>query len=290
MAFKDVLVHVEASETGFARLHLAADVASRNRGRLTAFFLRMPPVPTVDLSVFADLYGDAGVQSGAYRNELQRLVANTERELQECNGRFRQELACARIEGDWRVLDGTTPKPIEAEARYADLIVVGQGGRENKTKSLRFDFPAELALACGRPVLVVPSTSAPAALGERVLVAWNGSRESARALSDALPFLEHAGFVEVFRVESPWRRIEDGAHELAKVVAHLEHCGIRAESFVAQAPEHAVGDAIAERVAHASCDLVVMGAYGHSHMREMVLGGATRTLLQATPAALLLSH
>lgn len=284
MPLKDIVVHVDDSDASRTRLQAAARLAARHGAHLTGLFVLVPPTPSSDMPFFTL----AGMRNGVCHEELQRTVANEERALVETKQAFEAELARTAIKRSFLVLSGATPALIDAQARCCDLIIVGQDRAEEPARLPR-EFPAHLALTCGRPVLVLPSTLAPA-LGERILVAWNGTREAARALSDAMPLLEHASFIRLVYVAPPWRSVDDGLAELAHVAEHLKRCGINAESFVAQAPEHAAGDAIVAQASEASCDLIVMGAYGHSHMRELALGGATRTLLSAMPVALLLSH
>lgn len=286
MSFKDIIVHVDVTEAGAARTQLAAEIAAVQGGYLTGLFVRTPPTPQLELPVFTDL----GTQGGAYREALQQMAAAAEIALQEGEAAFRRELARAQIEGEWVVAWSTTIGAIDARARYADLIVLGQGGGKNAAAALDPRFPAELALACGRPVLTVPVGEPPQRIGDRVLIAWNGSREAARAVSDAMPFLERAKFVTTLAVEPPWRRVDQGMNDLAPLVAHLKRYRVNSERYVVQASEHEAGAQILAEAQRADCDLIVMGAYGHSHMREIVLGGATHTLLNAATVPILLSH
>jgi nucleotide-binding universal stress UspA family protein len=286
MAFKDLLVHIDATAAGTARARIAAGLAEAHGAQLTGLFIAVPRMPPVDLATFTEL----GLEGGAYHRELERVVAEDERRQSECEAAFRAELARAKVEGEWLVVDGSTPHPIDAEARCRDLIIIGQARADEESKRLHIESPAELALAAGRPVLAVPLKGEIKTLGERVLVAWNGSREAARAVGDAMPFLEGARFVELIAVEPPGRPIDDGMRDLANLVRHLKDHGVKAERYVVTAPAHQAGEQILARASHADCDLIVMGAYGHSHMREIVLGGATRTLLDTMTIPLLLAH
>lgn len=286
MAFKDIIVDTDATEAGLRRARIAAKIAALHGGYLIGLFIQTPQTPPLDLPVFNDL----GLQTGTRDAVLQQIAADEERALREGEQAFRNELARAQVEGEWLVLDGRSPDLIDAQARCADLIVLGQPLTGEGAKPVDTNFPAELALACGRPVLVIPRAGTFETLGERVLVAWNGSREAARAVSDAMPFLECANFVAVLAVEPPWREIDEGMCALSNLVSHLKRHGVSAERYVVQAPEHMAGDEIIAQAERFACDLVVMGAYGHSHMREIVLGGATRTLLKRMTVPSLLSH
>ncbi len=286
MAFKDIVVHIDPSAAGAARTRIAARIAEVHGAYVTGLFISVPQMPPADLAMFTQL----GLEGGTYQRELERVVAEDEKLRRDGEKAFHAELARAKVEGEWRVVEGGVPNPVDAQARYADLIVVGQAGADDESKRYRLDSPAALALACGRPVLAIPLGGAPERIGERILVAWNGSREAARAVSDAMPFLARAAFVELLAVEPSGRSTEAGMLDLSNLARHLARHGVRAERYVVEAPEHAAGDAIVARADHADCDLIVMGAFGHSHMREMVLGGATRTLLKSMSVPVLLSH
>jgi nucleotide-binding universal stress UspA family protein len=145
-----------------------------------------------------------------------------------------------------------------------------------------------LALGVGRPVLVVPRYGTFERLGERVLIAWNGSREATRAVHDAIPILKRAITVTVLsidpEVDSPPRTPS------ADITLHLARHGIAAEAASTSSVDFGVGNALLSRAADLGADLIVMGAYGHSRMREMVLSGATRHLLQNMTVPVLMSH
>lgn len=288
MAFKDILVHIDATPAGQERVRLAARIASRGGAHLTGLFLRMPQVPASGLPRFSRVGLETAADLG---EEFQRRVAEEEKALAESEEAFRRAAKEARVAGEWLVLDGGATKSIDAQTRYADLVVAGPMSTGEHTKDIGANFPGELALACGRPILAVPGAGRFEALGARVLVAWNASREAARAVSDAMPFLARAEFVAMLAVEPPWGDVEDGMRELSNLGRHLAHCGVNnAERYVAKAPEHAAGAEIIARADESCCDLIVMGAYGHSHMREIVFGGATRTLLESMKTPVLLSH
>jgi nucleotide-binding universal stress UspA family protein len=281
MDFGDIIVHVDASDDGSTRARIAARLAELHHAHVTGLFVREPLNATIDLSLFTD----SALQSEVYQRELQRAIATGDTMLHNARETFNAVIKPTAIAADWLVVDGGSPAAIDAAARFADLVIVGQDNRQPRRNPA-----AELALSCGRPVLAVPRATATDTLGTRILIAWNGSREAARAVGDAMPFLKRAAFVAVLSVEPPWREIAAGMEELSKLSRHLEHCGVAAERFVVQAAEHAAGDEIIARANNADCDLIVMGAYGHSHMRELVLGGASRSILAAMPMPVLLSH
>jgi nucleotide-binding universal stress UspA family protein len=137
-------------------------------------------------------------------------------------------------------------------------------------------------------VLIVPRYGVFGTVGERVLIAWNGSREATRAAHDALPLLKRATKVTVLSIDpdhDSQRRVPS-----ADITLHLARHGVAAEADSTVALDIAVGDVLLSRAADLGADLIVMGGYGHSRVREMVLGGATRHLLQHMTVPVLMSH
>ena len=171
--------------------------------------------------------------------------------------------------------------------RAADLIIAGQTDPDWDLSPL-MDFPERLALESGRPVLVVPYIGRYPEIGRNVVIAWKATREAARAAFDALPILAQAEKVQVLEV----RERRDGA-SLAPdptIAASLARHGIKATVRTSIAADMSVGDEILSRLADADADLLVMGAYGHSRMREFVFGGATRHIARHMTVPTLFSH
>ncbi len=166
-------------------------------------------------------------------------------------------------------------------ALTTDLVVVGQRSADDPAAAETLpDFVSLLVIETGRPVLVVPYAGAFASVGQRVLVAWKPTRESARAVSAALPWLERAEDVDVACAS------EDGPAILAWLDAH----GVAAVRHDSSGPDGEAGERLLSLAADCGADLLVMGCYGHSRAREWVLGGATRTVLHAMTLPVLMVH
>ena len=123
-----------------------------------------------------------------------------------------------------------------------------------------------------------------------MLVAWNASREAARAVNDALPILQRAATVVILAVNPHGGPRGHGEAPGADIALHLARHGVKAEAEWFQAEDLAVGEALLSRAADLSVDLVVMGAYGRTRVRELILGGATRAMLQAMTTPVFMSH
>ncbi len=185
----------------------------------------------------------------------------------------------------WIEPDSAVPWDFARHAFYADLMLLGQRDRHDPMDPLLpADFLPSLLMQSGRPAVVFPYAGKAEPMGRTVLVAWNESRESARALSVALPWLRTAASVHAVvyggDVQQPLERLRAFLHAHGVADPHL-HAGGRDED---------VGNQLLSLAADLGADLLVMGCYGHSRAREWVLGGATRTVLDSMTLPVLLSH
>ena len=176
---------------------------------------------------------------------------------------------------------------LSMRARTADLVVLPLPG-EDDIGVLGGHCVEQCVLAVGRPVLLVPEKGLPAGFPRKVLVAWNGSREAARALSDAVPLLARARSVVV--LSSGPAGDEGPLHSAKAAVAYLARHGIAAGTMHATTSDERVGDTILARARKIGADLLVMGAYGRPRFAELVLGGATRAILRGASIPVLMSH
>ena len=170
-------------------------------------------------------------------------------------------------------------------ARHYDLSVVAQEEPEN-------DLPESLIIEAalfesGRPVLVVPYIQKAGIKLDRIMLCWDGSRNAARAVGDAMPMLRHAARVEVVTVDAKERR---NTIRGAQIAEHLARHGLKVELKPIVAPDSDVANVVLSQAADSETDLIVMGGYGHSRIREFVLGGATRGILQSMTVPVLMSH
>ena len=163
--------------------------------------------------------------------------------------------------------------------RYADFIVVGQPDPHAASTGRPVEPPATTLASSGRPLLVVPFAGSFATVGDQVLVGWNASAESARAVNAALPILRRARRVTVLSI-NPRRGIGgEGDVPAADIVLHLARHGITAEAAHTIAEGISEGDALLSYAADIGADLLVTGLYGHSRVREVVFGGVTQSLM-----------
>jgi nucleotide-binding universal stress UspA family protein len=278
MAIRDILVHLDAAPAMPARLELAAALARQHGARLTGLAvidIALPPIATPD-------------GGGAAVGPL--LAAMRRDALAEAAGiRTRFEDAASRlgVAAEWRQTEGITAEQVARHGRTSDLLLLGQPDPEGDAPKALAVFEAAL-FSSGRPLLMVPHAGRFTHVGRRALIAWNGRREAARAVHDALPLLAGAEHVVVLTagMEPP----EADADPTAEMLRHLARHGLPVSAAREIGTDLEVADIILNRAAETGADLLVMGAYGHSRLREFVLGGATRSILRQMTLPVLMAH
>lgn len=274
MAFKDILVHVDSSTDSRLRLDLAAKLAQAQDAHLIALNVRtrpvLPPFITVQYGPQIERIRDA------YNAEAAREAREAFDAIHPAHG----------VTTEWRDVDGPLVETVSLHARYADVTVIGQTENDEGERPL----PDSLVLDVGRPVLVVPSSGRCDTIGRRVIVAWNGSREATRAVHDALPVLTKAERVHVIAVNPTGGMAGHGDIPGADICLHLSRHGVNAVCEHVKSEDLNVGEMLLSRADAEDADLLVMGAYGRSRLRELVLGGATRHMLRNMTVPVLMSH
>lgn len=276
MGLKDLLVHVDNDPGCDLRIDVAVTLAAAHEAHLTGFHaMGWPWFPS---------HVDVQLPPSIVEEQRRQIEARA----RQAEARFREPTRRGGLSSEWRAVEGDVVVAARLQARYADLTIVGQGLDVEPTLSELAALPEELVLGVGRPLLVVPRYGVFTTIGERVLIAWNGSREATRAVHDALPILKRAHTVTILSIDpegQPADRVPG-----ADIARHLARHSIRVEAATTYGPSTAVGDILLSRAFDLGADLIVMGAYGHSRMREMVLGGATRHLLRHMTVPVLMSH
>jgi nucleotide-binding universal stress UspA family protein len=283
MAFKDILVHLDASPRAATRLGIAIDLAVRHGAFLTG--LHVVDVPNTDY-----FYGAGLPMAGLGPDQLVDVMLGEARAAAEpVEADFQQALRLNNLRGEWRVTEGHTPAVLSADARYADLVVVGQPD-DPRQADHRGRLAVETALmTSGRPVLTVPFAGDFPNVTDHMLVAWNASREATRAVHDALPLLLNAKQVTILAV-NPRVPAGDSDETHTDLAMHLSRHGIRAETTRTVAEDISDGEALLSYAADISATMIVAGAYGHSRAREMIFGGVTHTLLAEMTVPVFFSH
>jgi nucleotide-binding universal stress UspA family protein len=275
--YKSILVHYDAGRTAPARLETAIEIANTHGAHIACLYA-LSAVPAASYAYEATEV----IREAAQRVRAERLV-EARRGYDECLRRTGFDRA------EWRESEADARDAVTSQARYADLVVIGQKNPEWPSGVDR-EFERSVPLAVGRPVLVVPYAYERRPVGHRVMVAWNASRESARAVSDALPLLKRASHAHVVAFRPEKSDAAHGEEPGADIAQYLARHGVKVTVSRYDAPDVDVGNQLLSRAFDLSADLIVMGAWGHSRLREFVLGGVTRTLLESMTVPVLMSH
>ncbi len=281
MPLRDILVHLDATPQSGGRLDLAIDLARRHDAHLTALHvvdIGMPMIAMADGGGGAALAGLIDQMRDTALAEASRIEAD-----------YRERIRRESLPGEWRQAEGMVGEIATLHARYADLIIVGQDDPDGPTTGA-LGLAGDILFGAGRPVLVIPYAGRYASAGRRVLVGWNASREAARAVNDALPLIVKADAACVLAA-NPRRGIDGHGEEPgADMALHLARHGAKVSVEHRLAPDVPDADLLLNHAMDMSADLIVIGAYGHSRLREFVLGGVTRTILKQMTVPVLMSH
>lgn len=279
MTYRSIFVHVDDSEPCEQRLDIAARLCTVYPARLQGAYL----VPSADMTPFTSaVLPDAVVE---------RRVRDAGEAQRAAESRFRDAAARAGVKNvEWRAPAGDPLEAAVLNARYADLAVLGQPAQEGPGQAFAMEIANAVIRSCGRPVLFVPYAGRFKTIGERIMIAWKDSRESARAVADALPFLKDAK--QIFAVAVAPEPDEDLRDLLAdaQVAAFLRRHQVDATVRRIGVPDVDAGELLLSQAADFSADLIVMGAYTRPRISELLWGGVTRVMLASMTVPVLMSH
>lgn len=274
MSMRNILVTIDSGKTCAKRLDYALALANKHDAHLTGLYVHdTPDIPGYVMSQLTETAIKA-------RDEALQEIET------EVHASFEEAIRRAGYTGrsEWRAEIGDPTHITAILTRYADLVVAGQWDPDGDEDQIP---PEDLVLASGRPVFIVPHSFALRSIGDHVIVAWNGSREGARAVADAMPILEASRQVTVL-VINPDRSMGDTPG--SALALHLARHGINAEAAHITSRDIEVADVLLNNVSDRGADMVVMGGYGTPRLRELVMGGMTRSVLKHMTVPILMSH
>lgn len=265
---KELLVNLNKDKSLESRLRVSAELAKQFDADVTGLFVRR----FITFEIFSphathDTYAE-------FDREQTELSREVKLYVQQYANLFTREVEFKDSVGD------ESQELVNMSGAF-DLLVTGQMDDLHDIGNV----PVDVVLGCGRPVLVVPVLPSDATIGHSVLVAWNGTREATRALHDAMPILKKAGYVNVV-VFTPQNKTEDVV-DISKL---LTNHGVTYDISHSTASDDAIPGKLSDFIGHFDSDLLVMGAYGHSRLREFVLGGVTKSMLETSNIPLFISH
>lgn len=281
MSYKTILLVLDDTEECAGRMALAASLANRMDAHLVGLFvLAFPQIPA---------YIEGQLDPEIFAEQRREGVSAMERVRE----RFESLGSQSGLTTEWRHAEGQVAEWVNLHALYADLVIVGQGNEDTLgAYGAVAGLPEQVALGAGRATLVVPYAGRFETIGRRVVVAWDARREAARAINDAMPLLKGADHVAAVTV-NPRRGDEEGKHgEVAgaDLALLLARHGVKVQARRIVAKSISPADVLLNQVSDEAADLLVMGAYGHSRLRETILGGVTRHILAHMTVPVLLAH
>jgi nucleotide-binding universal stress UspA family protein len=306
MPIKQIVLHQGRDARSHVRLELAAAIAAQHDSYIFGIFSKSSAIDQMKMK---------WIMSGEAVEKLQMSLQETSDRAKEV---FEKHLSEKGLSGEWHTVDGGSAEAVTSAARLGDLTIIGQSDPDEE----QFDgnLPDQVVLSAGSPILIVPYAGTFSTVGKRVMIAWDGGREAARAVREALPLIQKADKVVVYSIASA----DNGSWPDTNVGSFLARHDVQAElnlstvgtEFDAVDPslqtvgggfdfqesgawthtrhfalaEINTGDALLSAITDNSIDLLVMGAYGHMRLQEVIFGGVTRQILKSMTVPVLMSN
>jgi nucleotide-binding universal stress UspA family protein len=275
MSYKNIAVCLDASESAMLRLQFALEFALHHDANLLGVHLTPPPM------IMPDPYTSWALQ-------MQEIEESEEKKQELAIQRFRESADRAGVKFNCVHYRSDAVAKIIAHTRLSDITVIGQ--HPSKELGLGFvnNFAKTLILKIGRPVLVLPTMSKMSSDIRSIVVAWDGGREATRAIVDAMPFLQKAKKVHLLSIKEK----SDKDYELPgiDIASYLAKHGVTVDVEISDTTETSASDLLLLRAARNEADLLVMGAYGHHRITELILGGMTHDILKKANLPVLMSY
>lgn len=278
MAFKDIVVFADTAPSSLHRLRIAADLSERYAAHLIGVYV----VPAISHGHDGFVRGEAIRALGDRRREEE------ERSVLEVGRQFAELARRNDIQAEFRlILNSDGDQNVSVNSLYADLAIVGQTEPHGLPQNW---LPDHLLLSSGVPVLVVPNEWTADKIGDRIVIAWNASKEARRATTDALPLLSTARSVKIVIVDAAGNSERYGEEPGANIARHLARHGAQVEVQQLSSNGASVAEVVLNAASAAEADLIVMGAHSHSRSRQFLFGSVTRAILTGATVPVLISR
>ncbi len=277
MTYRSILVSLDATPANGARSAIAIALARQ----FEAHLIGLAPTAALDAQVMQTAAAMADAAAAASQRLLDEAMAIAQAFRKRCTSE-------ALLSFEALADPSPASTSLVLHAQCADLLILSQADPSLPGHRQKAAEVEQVLLSCARPVLLIPYTHREPVRPQRVLVAWDGSPESVRAMTDALPLLRRAAQVSLVH----WRREAQGTAPLARLAGirqWLAFQGVDAE-VRDEVTTLGIGDALLNAASDTGADLIVMGAYGHARWTERLFGGVSRTLLATMTAPVLMSH
>jgi nucleotide-binding universal stress UspA family protein len=280
---KTILLPFHDDEIDQSVLETALRVAEQFTGYIEGLFVWQPPQIIAGAGEGITLYGDYITQIAAEGRQLAQQARERFNTLMQARGIPLQTGAEPGLSAGWYEGEGLEDRVVGDYGRVFDLLVVGRCG---KPASGDWTATCEAALfESGRPIILAPP-QAPQTLGERILIAWNGSTETARTIALSMPFLQQAHEVLVLTVEGETVPGPSGE----QMAVCLQRNGIPAQARIVHPHDRPIGQTALDEADTFAADLLIKGAYTQSRLRQMIFGGATRHIMNHAQLPVLMAH
>jgi nucleotide-binding universal stress UspA family protein len=294
MPLKDILVHTDNSRNSEVRLEYATRLAETHEAYLTGLYVAasspesVPSIRQAPNYIVPDLGGASLRDYEKKASELQSQYNDHARLAAEgAKYRFKEASKERSVSNQWTYTQESMIDALTHHARFCDVAVVGQPGPDSR----RYfgESPTDhLILSVGHPVLVVPTLAEGFSVGKRIMIAWDRSPLATRAVHNSRPFLRHADSVHILTINL--KPEKQGEKPGSGICEHLARHDIEAKPIRLTSKADHLYDVILAEAEELDIDLIIMGAYGHSRLREQILGGNTYHLLNHSPIPMLMSH
>jgi nucleotide-binding universal stress UspA family protein len=284
MSYKTLLVHVDHSNAAATRVRYAAQLAKINDAHLIG--VAVTGISRYMMQSFGTGFGDVN-----FAFPLDNLRDTAAKALAVFKSIVEQE----GVQSSESVIaTDEAASGLALQARYADLVIIGQTDLDQPSPSVMADFPEYLIVNSGRPVLIIPADEAPVTVPlnvvpKTIVIGWDAGREASRAVSDALPLLKLAEVVHVVVFNADSFPYAHGDEPGADIALFLTRHGVKVEVSSLESGGE-VSTALLTFAKKANSDLIVLGGYGHSRFRQMIMGGVSKFILEDSTIPLLMSH
>lgn len=272
-----IALHLDRDPACMRRVHAAIDLATRHKAELVGIYP----------SGVTPQYGIEPIPDEIY--QVLRARANSIRD--EVQQSFAAMTHTAGVTSHWRTPQGGRDEALALHSRYSDMLIMSQAELSDNPVSLMPNLPESVIMTCGRPVLMIPAVGEVHPIGRRILFCWDQRRESARAFADAAPLLGTCSELVVLTIDGQpevLRNKDIRPDDFDSYCAALKYPKPR--RIMMRSDGLGVGNIILNNATDHGSDLIVMGAYGHSRMRQWIMGGASLTLLSSMTVPVLFSH
>lgn len=282
MSYKTILVHADMCRHSKQYIALAASIAVQEDAHLIG-------AATTGISRYIYHSGIADPMAPSASTHLEQHLEALRQRARHALDDFETQLQKPGVRSyESALIDDEAGAGLSLRGRYSDLLVLGQFNPDEQSPVVMPDFPEYVVLNAGRPVLVVPYAGQFDRVGKRVLVAWDAGVSATRAVVNAIPMLKRAEIVEVAVFNAEDRGDAHGEVPGADIALYLARHGIKVD-VIRQKTRIDVGNSLLSMAADLGSDMIVMGCYGHSRFREILLGGVTRTMLESMTVPVLMS-